>query len=68
MAQIQITDLNPSDFGFMEELTEEELLAINGGRWWHWLIGGAAIVGGVLLGSGALAAVGLELIIDNPSW
>jgi hypothetical protein len=31
MAQIQITDLNPSDFGFMEELTDEELLAINGG-------------------------------------
>lgn len=30
MAQIQITDLNPSDFGFMEELTDEELLAING--------------------------------------
>ena len=33
MAKIQITDLNPSDFGFMEELTDEELLAINGGRW-----------------------------------
>jgi len=32
MAQIQITDLNPSDFGFLEELTDEELLAINGGR------------------------------------
>ena len=32
MAQIQIIDLNPSDFGFMEELTDEELLAINGGK------------------------------------
>lgn len=32
MSQIQITDLNPSDFGFMEELTDEELLAINGGK------------------------------------
>jgi hypothetical protein len=31
MSQIQITDLNPSDFRFMEELTDEELLAINGG-------------------------------------
>jgi hypothetical protein len=31
MAQIQITDLNPSDFGLTEELTDEELLAINGG-------------------------------------
>jgi hypothetical protein len=31
MAQIQIIDLNPSDFGFIEELTDEELLEINGG-------------------------------------
>jgi hypothetical protein len=31
MAKIQITDLNPSDFGLMEELTDEELLAIMGG-------------------------------------
>ena len=32
MAQIQITDLNPSDSGLMDELTAKELLAINGGR------------------------------------
>jgi lactobin A/cerein 7B family class IIb bacteriocin len=31
MAQIQITNLKPSDFECMEELTEEELLQINGG-------------------------------------
>jgi lactobin A/cerein 7B family class IIb bacteriocin len=31
MPQIQITDLNPSDSGLMEELTVKELLAINGG-------------------------------------
>lgn len=31
MAHIQMTDRNPSDLGLMEELTNEELLAINGG-------------------------------------
>jgi len=31
MAYIQMTDRNPSDLETMEELTEEELLAINGG-------------------------------------
>ena len=67
MAQIQITDLNPSDFGFMEELTDEELLAINGGKWWHWVIGGAAIVGGIILESGALIAAGLNFIESGTS-
>lgn len=41
MTQIHITDLNPSDFGLTEELTDKELLAINGGRvvraWWEHL-------------------------------
>jgi hypothetical protein len=31
MAHTQMTDRNLSDLGFMEELTDEELLAINGG-------------------------------------
>jgi hypothetical protein len=31
MAPIQMTDRNFSDWEFMEELTDEELLAINGG-------------------------------------
>ena len=33
MARIQITDLNPSDFGLIEGVTDEELMAINGGGW-----------------------------------
>ena len=33
MAHIQVTDRNPSDLEPMEELTDGELLAINGGRW-----------------------------------
>ncbi len=32
MAHIQMTDRNPSDLKPMEELTDGELLAINGGR------------------------------------
>jgi len=34
MAAIQMTDRNFSDLEFMEELTDEELLAINGGGYW----------------------------------
>ncbi len=46
MAHIQITDLNPSDSGLIEELTEEELLEINGGFGWvTWL--GSPSKGGI---------------------
>ncbi len=34
MARIQITDLNSSDSELMDEITAEELLAINGGGKW----------------------------------
>jgi hypothetical protein len=34
MAQIQITDLNPSDSELMDELTPKQLLEINGGINW----------------------------------
>ncbi len=56
MAQIQITDLNPSDFGFMEELTEEELLAINGGGWFNKLLGGILIFAGIFTTSFGIGA------------
>jgi predicted phage tail protein len=59
MAQIQITDLNPSDFGFMEELTEEELLAINGGGWFNKLLGGVLIFAGFFTTS---VGIGVALI------
>jgi bacteriocin-like protein len=36
MSRIQINDLNSSDFGFLSELTDEEMSGINGGKWW-WL-------------------------------
>lgn len=36
MAHIQMTDRNPSDLGLMEELTDEDLLAINGGGFSDW--------------------------------
>ena len=34
MAHTQMTARNPSDLEFMEELTDEELLAINGSGYW----------------------------------
>lgn len=37
MAQIQITDLNPSDSELMDELIPEQLLAINGGINWDFV-------------------------------
>jgi hypothetical protein len=50
MAHIQMTDHNPSDLGLMEELTDEELLTINGGA--LGALGGAvAGAGGSLLES-----------------
>jgi lactobin A/cerein 7B family class IIb bacteriocin len=52
MARIQITDLDSSDFGSMEELTDEELLEINGGRWQDWAAG-ALFVGGVIATGGS---------------
>jgi hypothetical protein len=67
MSRLQITELNSSDFG-LEELTDEELLQINGGseegdpgkkKWWQWVIGGALIVAGVLT---TPVAVGVALI------
>jgi bacteriocin-like protein len=38
MSRIQINDLNSSDFGFLSELTDEEMSGINGGKWWYLLI------------------------------
>lgn len=61
-------NLNSFDFGLMEELTDEELLQINGGsedgdtgkkKWWQWVIGGALIVAGTLTSP---VAVGVALI------
>jgi hypothetical protein len=70
MARIQITDLDPSDSVSMEELTEEELLKINGGSLLTWLAGGALIVGGILTaGTGigvALIAAGATIIASDP--
>ena len=77
MSRLQITELNSSDFG-LEELTDEELLQINGGseegdagkkKWWQWVIGGALVVVGSLtspVGIGvALMAGGFAIITDD---
>jgi bacteriocin-like protein len=45
MSRIQINDLNSSDFGFLSELTDEEMSGINGGCKGLWyLAAGAAFV------------------------
>jgi len=76
MAHIQTTDLNSSDFAFMEELeelTEEELLEINGGSFWTWLGGSALIVAGVLtapvgIGASLIGAGGAIISSDSKSF
>ena len=67
MAQIQITDLNPSDCGFIEELTEEELLEINGGRWYNWVFGLALVAAAVCTGNPVFAAAGVSLTAQDTS-
>ena len=64
MAHIQMTDRNPSDLGIMEELTDEELLAINGGGfsdWWERVDGKVddviTGVGGVVTTVGKVAGL-----------
>ena len=46
MSRIQINDLNSSNFGFLSELTDEEMSGINGVAWatlgkiaFGWLLG-----------------------------
>jgi hypothetical protein len=73
MAKIQITDLNTSDFASIEELTEEELLEINGGSFWTWLGGAALIVAGVLttpvgIGAALIGAGGAVIASDSKSF
>ena len=48
MSRIQINDLNSSDFGFLSELTDEEVLDINGGGFWGICLGCAIMVAGVV--------------------
>ena len=76
MNHIQMTGLNPSDSGSMEELvemeelTEEELLEVNGGRWFHWVAGAGLIVAGVLtsptgIGAALIGAGGAIIASDS---
>lgn len=80
MSRTQITDVSYSDFGLMEELTDEELLQVNGGsedgdpgrkKWWQWVVGGALIVAGALtssVGVGvALIGAGTAIFTDDPN-
>ena len=35
MSRIQIADLNSSEFGFLYDVNDAEMLAIVGGSWWR---------------------------------
>ena len=47
MARLQITDLNPSESGLLHELTEEELLDINGGGLFGRIFGAIVTLVGI---------------------
>ncbi|MBD2533350.1 hypothetical protein H6G97_28825 [Nostoc flagelliforme FACHB-838] len=47
MTRIQITDLNPSEPGLLYELTDEELLDINGGSLFGRIVGAVVTVVGI---------------------
>jgi lactobin A/cerein 7B family class IIb bacteriocin len=63
MARIQICDLNHSDSELLYELTDKELLDINGGGWFKRIAGAVLIVGGAALAiTGVGAGAGVALI------
>jgi hypothetical protein len=68
MARIQITDLNPSDFGFLEELTDEELLEIKGGKWYNWVIGALFVAAGVCTLNLGFVGAGVCVVLEDSSW
>lgn len=65
MAHIQITDLNPSESGLLYELTDEELVDINGGSLFGRIVGALLTVAGIVVSTASLGAaspVGAGLI------
>ena len=70
MANIQIADINPSESELLYELTNAEILDINGGgwftRWFRRIVGVAMIIAGALttpVGIGAALISGGSVII-----
>ncbi|MBN3906100.1 MAG: hypothetical protein HWQ35_05925 [Nostoc sp. NMS1] len=64
MASIQITDLNSSKSELLYELTNAELLDINGGGWFSDVLGVAMIVTGIFTSS---VGIGTALIAGGVS-
>ncbi len=63
MARIQICDLNRSDSKLLYELTDKELLDINGGGLFKKIAGSILIVGGAALAiTGVGTGAGVALI------
>ncbi|MEJ6486772.1 hypothetical protein N0Y54_36860 [Nostoc punctiforme UO1] len=64
MASIQITDLNSSKSELLYELTNADLLDINGGGWFSDILGVAMIVTGIFTSS---VGIGTALIAGGVS-
>lgn len=64
MASIQITDLNSSESELLYELTNAELLDINGGGWFSDVLGVVMIVTGIFTSS---VGIGTALIAGGVS-
>ncbi|AFY48971.1 hypothetical protein Nos7524_3168 [Nostoc sp. PCC 7524] len=70
MARIQIADLNPSDSELLHDLSDSEMLDINGGGWLKVLIGAALIVAGAFttpvgIGAALIGAGGAIIASDD---
>ena len=69
MANIQIADINPSESELLYELTDAEILDINGGGWFSRIFGGLMVIVGIFttpVGIGtALIAGGSSIIASG---
>lgn len=63
MTSIKIDELNVSDSELMYQLSDQELLEINGGGWFKAIFGGVAVVAGAaLVATGVSAPAGAALM------
>lgn len=63
MTRIKINDLNISNSELMCQLSDQELLKINGGGWFKAIFGGVCVAAGTALAATGIAApVGGTLI------
>jgi hypothetical protein len=64
MANIQIADINPSESELLYELTDAEILDINGGSWFSRIFGGLMVIVGIFT---TPVGIGVALITGGSS-